>query len=264
MTAASTAVVYRRVSTRRQGESGLGLDAQQIAAQAFARSAGLEILATYDEIETGKRHHLDNRPQLRAAIAHAKRARARLVIAKLDRLARSVYVVTLLQQSGVDFVCCDNPHANVMTIQILATMAEEETRAISARTKAALAAAKARGKQLGGSNPRCRNLTAAARQQGARAGADAWSSATAEAYADLLPSLVAMKEDGLSLRAIAKRLNEQGHRTRRSSTWNAKQVSRVFAYLDSANPARQRTRGRRGLLLLRRSSRSRRAATNAA
>lgn len=143
-------VSYLRVSTVRQGASGLGLEGQQAAIAAHARATGCVIVGEYVEVETGKRDSLGNRPELQKAIAHAKRSKATLVIAKLDRLARSVAVVSMLHSSGVDFVCCDNPTANRMTIQILAAVAENEARQISERTRAALGAYKARGGILGG------------------------------------------------------------------------------------------------------------------
>ena len=135
-------VAYFRVSTRKQGESGLGLEAQQSCVADFARYGQHEIIAVYQEIETGKR---SDRPELAKAISHAKRAKATLVIAKLDRLARNVHFLSGLMESRVDFVCCDNPNANRLTLHILAAVAEDEARRISERTKAALAAYKARG-----------------------------------------------------------------------------------------------------------------------
>ena len=117
----------------------MGLEAQDAAIKAYAASVGGEVAGHYTEVESGKRA---DRPELAKAVAHAKRAKARLVIAKLDRLARNVAFVSALMESGVDFVACDNPHANRLTIHILAAVAEDEARRISERTKAALAAAK--------------------------------------------------------------------------------------------------------------------------
>ncbi len=137
---------YYRVSTRKQGESGLGLEAQQSYVINYARTGSHEIIVSYQEIETGKR---SDRPELAKAIAHAKRAKATPVIAKLDRLARNVHFLSGLMESRVDFVCCDNPHANRLTLHILAAVAEDEACRISERTVAALAAYKARGATLG-------------------------------------------------------------------------------------------------------------------
>src|SRR4051812_22591418 len=150
MTTKPKLVAYYRVSTKGQGESGLGLEGQTAAVAAFARGRGAEIVRTFQEVETGKR---SDRPELIKALAHARRTRATLVIAKLDRLARNVAFPANLMDSGVDFVACDNPHANRLTIHILAAVAENEARMISERTKAALAAYKARGGVLGAARP---------------------------------------------------------------------------------------------------------------
>jgi DNA invertase Pin-like site-specific DNA recombinase len=133
-------VSYLRVSTARQGASGLGLEAQRATVAAYV--APDSILREFVEVESGKRA---DRPQLAAAIAFARMTGARLVIAKLDRLARNVAFVANLMDSGVDFVACDMPEANRLTVHIMAAMAEAEARAISERTKAALAAKRARG-----------------------------------------------------------------------------------------------------------------------
>ena len=129
-------VAYYRVSTKQQGASGLGLEGQKTTVESFAKSAGANIMASYTEVESGKRA---DRPKLAAAIAHARRSKATLVIAKLDRLSRNVAFLSALMDSGCEFVACDNPNANRLTIHILAAVAENEARAISERTKAALA-----------------------------------------------------------------------------------------------------------------------------
>ena len=125
-------IAYYRVSTKAQGDSGLGLEGQTAAVEAYAAREGAEILRAYQEVETGKRA---DRPELLKAIAHAKRSRATLVIAKLDRLARNVAFLANLMESGVDFVACDQPQANRLTIHILAAVAENEAVMISQRTK---------------------------------------------------------------------------------------------------------------------------------
>lgn len=221
-------VGYYRVSTTEQGRSGLGLEAQEGAVRAYVAAHACDLIGAYTEVETGKRDTLANRPELRKAIAHAKRNKATLVIAKLDRLSRSVYVTAELHRSGVDFVACDNPTANRMTIQILAAVAENEVRQISERTKAALGALKARGVPLGASRPQSRNLTMEARSRGAVRGAEATRRAADEAYTDLLPLIVDMRAKGLSLRQIATQLNDSGHTTRQGSAWNAMQVGRLL------------------------------------
>ena len=190
-----------------------------------ARATGGEIGKTFTEIESGKRA---DRPQLANAIAHAKRCKATLVVAKLDRLARNVAFLSALMQSGVDFVACDNPHANKLTIHILAAVAEAEAEAISQRTKAALAAYKARGGLLGGSRPECRNLTREAMAEGQRAAAKARQRKANEAYGDLYQLLQEQRKVGESLQAIANRLNDEGYTTRRGKPWNKMQVSLVL------------------------------------
>jgi DNA invertase Pin-like site-specific DNA recombinase len=222
----SAAIVgYQRVSTKGQGESGLGIEAQESAIQAYAQQAGAKVVAMYTEVESGK---LANRPELLKALAHARRSKATLVVAKLDRLARNVNFLSALMDSKVAFVACDNPHANRLTLHILAAVAEAEAKAIGERTKAALAAYKARGGKLGAELPQCRNLTADARAKGIRKAAESSRQKATEAYCDLLPTVKAMREEGLSLRAIAERLNTDGHTTRRGKPWNPVQVARVL------------------------------------
>lgn len=223
-------MAYTRVSTKSQGASGLGLEAQEAAIAQYVSQNGCKLLATYREVETAKRDTLENRPALRQAIAHARRTKAVLVIAKLDRLSRSVYVTAELHRSGVDFVACDNPTANRLTIQILAAVAEDEARRISERTKAALAAYKARGGVLGAAREQSRNLTDEARLRGTERAKTTLRKARQEAYEDLIDVLKALRADGLSLRQVAERLNEQGHLTRSGRPWNAVQVARVIEY----------------------------------
>ena len=139
-------VVYLRVSTQRQGASGLGLEAQRAAVAAFVAQRGGQVLAERVEVESGKRA---DRPQLAEALAEAKRAGAVLLIAKLDRLARNVAFIAGLLEAGVEVQACDMPEANRFLLHVMAAVAEHEAAAISARTKAALAAAKARGVKLG-------------------------------------------------------------------------------------------------------------------
>jgi DNA invertase Pin-like site-specific DNA recombinase len=202
-------VAYYRVSTRKQGESGLGLEAQQSCVADYARYGQHDIIGAYREIETGKRA---DRPELAKAIAHAKRAKGTLVIAKLDRLARNVHFLSGLMESRIEFVCCDNPHANRLTLHILAAVAEDEARRISERTKAALAAYKARGGTLG----KPENLT----PEAGRRGAAATRAQARTAYAALLPELRQWRAAGLSYREIASMLNGGGHTMRSGASWN--------------------------------------------
>jgi DNA invertase Pin-like site-specific DNA recombinase len=222
-------VAYYRVSTKRQGESGLGLEGQRMAVEQYVSSQGATLAGSYTEVESGKK---SDRPQMARALAHARRMNATLVVAKLDRLARNVAFTSTLMDSGVEFVCCDQPHATRLTIHILAAVAEDEARRISERTKTALAAAKARGVKLGSA----REGHWTGREDQRRAGlvkaqamaAEARRKAADEAYIDLVPDMQEMRDSGLSLRAIAARLNGQGHRTRRNKLWNPMQVRNVL------------------------------------
>jgi DNA invertase Pin-like site-specific DNA recombinase len=139
-------IAYYRVSTAEQGKSGLGLEAQRKAVRDYLDGGSWELIGEYTEVETGKR---SDRPELEKAIAACKKHRARLVIAKLDRLSRNVAFIATLLEKKIDFLCCDNPHATKFNLHILAAVAEFERDAISKRTTEALAAAKARGVKLG-------------------------------------------------------------------------------------------------------------------
>lgn len=223
-------IAYRRVSTARQGISGLGLEAQDVAIAGYARNSGGTILRTYTEIETGKRA---DRPELAKALADCKRSRATLVIAKLDRLARNARFLLTLIESGVDAAFCDLPTVPAgavgkFLLTQMAAVAELEAGLISERTKAALAAYKARGGVLGAARPGAYRLTGGANPEAARRAGEASRAHAEAAYADLAPLLAGMRADGLSLRQIAARLNADGHTTRRGSAWNPVQVGRVL------------------------------------
>lgn len=208
-------VSYLRVSTQRQGRSGLGLEAQRSAVAEHAR--GATIIREYVEVESGK--HQD-RPQLDAALRECKRTGSTLLVAKLDRLARNVEFTARLMNSGVEFVAADNPTATRLTIHILAAMAEHEREQISQRTKAALAAAKRRGVKLGGkrngSGWKARNQRLGAEALAARA--DAFAQDLREVLADIGPG---------SLRSIAAALTERNIRTPRGGGWTATAVARL-------------------------------------
>ena len=209
---------YYRVSTQKQGQSGLGLESQQATAHEFARTRG-QIIAEFTEIESGKRN---DRPILKQAIEHAKASGSTLLIAKLDRLARNAGFIFALRDSGADFLACDLPEANTLTIGIFAVMAQHEREMISARTKAALAARRARGHSLG--NPA--NLTQQARQAGASAMKRLASEAVTNRQAAELARLY--RAQGYSLRAIAKRLNSSGYKTRRGKAFQAEHIRRLL------------------------------------
>ena len=217
-------VAYYRVSTQRQGESGLGLEAQEAAVIHHVNGHGL-LLASYSEIESGRKR---DRPELTKAIAHAKRSKATLVIAKLDRLARNVAFTSALMESGVDFIACDMPQANKLTIHILAAVAEAEADAISQRTKAALQAYRVRGGKLGAHHPAYRAMAPETRRKAQETASRANQLKARTAYDDLLPVMREWRTFGLSLGAIAGRLNQMGHSTRSGKQWNPVQVKRIL------------------------------------
>lgn len=215
------AVVYYRVSTERQGVSGLGLDAQRSLVATFAAQRGAEVVAEFTEVETGKTAGAADRPQLQAALATARRRRATLVVAVLDRLARNVHFVSGLMESGVPFVAANHPDADAFRLHLEAVFAEEEARRISSRTKAALAAAKARGVKIG--TPA--NLTAEAMAKG-RAARKVKANAFAQTVGHVLK---AERSKGHSLATIAANLNEGGYTTPRGCDWTPIAVSRALA-----------------------------------
>ena len=208
-------VAYYRVSTDKQGKSGLGLEAQRQAVENYLNGGSWKLIAEFTEVESGKN---SERPQLRAAQAACKKHKARLVIAKLDRLSRNVAFIANLLEAGTDFVAADNPHANKSMLQMMAVFAEMERDAISKRTKEALAAAKARGVKLG--NPRLADAIEAtnkARQEAA----DAFARA-------MLPIIHEIQGTGTSsLRGVAKALSARGIKTARGGAWSAVQVSDI-------------------------------------
>lgn len=210
-------VAYVRVSTGKQASSGLGLEAQQAAINAFLNE-GDQLLHTYVEVESGKDA---DRPKLAKALRHTKLTGAKLLVAKLDRLSRAVSFIAQLMDSKVDFVACDQPAATPLTVHIYAAMAEHERNMISERTKAALQAAKERGVRLGGYrgvkvNPA---LGTAAKRDRARS----FNARVSEAIADI------QAEGATGLSELARRLNERGIPTSRGGEWRATQVARVLA-----------------------------------
>ena len=230
-------VGYARVSTAKQGRSGLGLEAQEIAIAAHLRDSDELLTPIYVETESGK----DNdRPELTKALAKAKRAGATLIVAKLDRLSRNVAFIAQLMESGVRFVACDMPEANELTLHIMAAVAQAERKAISRRTKEALAASKARGTRLGG----YRSVTVVRRDgkdtgeravrvldgKGLSASGIAARQSNADAFASqAMETITELRAAGVTvLSALARGLNEQGVQSRRGGQWNAKQVSRVI------------------------------------
>jgi DNA invertase Pin-like site-specific DNA recombinase len=210
-------VAYYRVSTDRQGKSGLGLEAQQRAVMDYLNGGAWELVAEFIEVESGKR---SDRPALAQALEACRRYKAKLVIAKLDRLSRNLAFIATLMDSGVEFVAVDNPHANKLTVHILAAVAEHEREMISERTKAALKAAKARGKRLG--NPRL--------SEAAALGSAAGKAAADQRATNLLPVIREIQAAGTtSANAIAAKLNERRVPTARGGRWTHVQVAAVVA-----------------------------------
>lgn len=215
-------VMYYRVSTQRQGASGLGLDAQRQAVAQYLSGRTRTVLAEFVEVESGKgANALEKRPELRNALELCKRSGATLLIAKLDRLARNVHFVSGLIETGVDFIAADMPNANKVMIQMHAVMSEWERDQISERTKAALAAAKARGVVLGATGPSNLRRHIEERQEAARAFHDR-----------LRPVLDGFLAQGLSRRAMVERLNDLGITAPRGGAWSLGQVQRLIEHTE--------------------------------
>jgi DNA invertase Pin-like site-specific DNA recombinase len=217
-------IAYHRVSTARQGRSGLGLDAQERAIQDYAKAKAATLIGTFTEVESGKNN---DRPELAKALHLAKVTGAPLVIAKLDRLSRNAAFLLTLRDSGVCFVAADMPEANDLTVGVMALVAQQEREAISRRTKEALAAAKARGAKLGNPNGADALRRAAkgnnASLQVIRAEADRHAQ-------DLAPVIAALRAEGTNtLGALANSLNERGMLTPRGGRWHRSSVRNLLA-----------------------------------
>lgn len=222
-------VAYYRVSTDRQGRSGLGLEAQRAAVEAFIRDRGGELMASFVEVESGKRN---DRPELTKALRAAKMAAAKLLIAKLDRLSRNAAFLLLLQESGVRFVAVDMPEADNFTVGILALVAQREREMISTRTKAALAAAKARGQRLG-------NTATLRPGIGREAALSAHQAMAAARAKEVLEEITQLRSEGhTSAKAIARELTRRGVVTAQGKAkWSATQVARVLARSEGPRPS---------------------------
>lgn len=218
------AVAYYRVSTEAQGRSGLGLEVQRSAVAGLCQARDWEIVAEFTEIESGKRN---TRPQLAAALRRAKVQGAKLVVAKLDRLSRDAEFTLRVRNSGVDFACADNPDINRLTIGLLAVINEDERERISDRTKAALAAAKARGVKLGNPNGAAPLLRAGRGNADAVRAAQAQAAERAREYAEIIEDIQA--SGVASLAGIARELNERGIITPRGGRWHASTVKNLLA-----------------------------------
>jgi len=217
-------VSYCRVSTAKQGRSGLGLEAQRAAITEYLNGGQWKLVAEYVEVETGKN---DDRPELRKALHRTKVTGATLVIAKLDRLSRNLRFIAELQESRVRFVCADMPDANELTIRIFASLAQYERKIISERTSKALQAIKARGRKLGNPN----GARALLRAGKGNTAAVAMNKAKADRHAqDVLPIIDDIKASGVhGLAGIAAELNERGILTARSGQWYPTTVRNLLA-----------------------------------
>ncbi len=210
-------VAYYRVSTTKQGRSGLGLEGQQEAVRAYLNGGDWKLLDELTEIESGKNN---DRPKLAKALETCRLTGAVLVIAKLDRLSRDAHFLLGLEKAGVEFVAVDMPNANRLTVRLMAVIAQEEREMIAARTKAALAAAKARGTQLGGwrGGPK---IDCSLGREAQRRQADSFA-------ASLAPMINEMSGRGMSLRAIANEMTVKGINTARGGAWTAAAVRSVL------------------------------------
>lgn len=212
-------IAYYRVSTQKQGQSGLGLEAQQAAVTNYLNGGQWELVNEFIEVETGKgADALDRRPQLKAAIEACRKQKATLVIAVLDRLGRNVHFISGLMESGIDFISVESPNDSPFMLHVKAAVAEEEGRKISARTKAALQAAKARGVVLGAAGAANLKPNIEQRQQ------------AADEFAGNLKGVIeGMKARGLTQRAMCEELNAVGIPTARGGRWSQIQLQRIIA-----------------------------------
>lgn len=209
-------VAYYRVSTDKQGKSGLGLEAQQKAVADFLDGGNWSLVSHHVEVESGKR---SDRPKLKEAIAACRKHKAKLVIAKLDRLARNAAFLLTLRDSGIDFIAADMPQADKLTVSIMAVFAEHERDMIAKRTKEALAAARARGVRLGSPDP----------QRGSAAGVASNRFRAAQFASNALPIVREIQKAGLTtLRDIAQAMNARGVPTARGGTWAAQTVANLI------------------------------------
>lgn len=213
-------IVYYRVSTKKQAVSGLGLDAQKTIVKNYLKDCN-NIIAEFTEVETGKSA---NRPKLNDALQCCKENNATLIVAKLDRLARNLHFVTSLQAANIDFICCDMPTANRLTIHIISAIAENEAQLISQRTKQALAEKKKQGIKLG--NPKNNGLTEASIAKGRSIRSENALSDERNRKAGTL--VLMMRNNGSKWSEIVSQLNQNGFRTRRNSMFDITAVKRLY------------------------------------
>ena len=224
-------IAYYRVSTQRQEQSGLGLEAQARAVLAYANATEGHVLEYFTEVESGRRN---DRPELAKAIAAAEALRATLVVAKLDRLTRNAAFLHRLLEAKVDFVACDNPHATKLTIQILAAIAEWEAEAIAKRVRESLAAYTARGGLLGAKDPRCPGfkINVAGRLLGNKRAVQVNREKAVKHRIGFVPIVKTILAEKFTLTATVAELNTKGYRTRRGRPWSVSNLSRCLKWCE--------------------------------
>ena len=215
-------VAYYRVSTTKQGKSGLGLAAQEQATESYLGKVEGELIGTFTDIESGSK---DNRPELQKALRECRLTGAILLIAKLDRLSRNRRFLMELSDSSTDFVCCDMPEANNFTVGLLACLADYERQLISERTKAALQAAKSRGVKLG--NPNLHLIRNSDTKAAIKSRADIAQKRNTE-LRQLISEIQANESGQLSLRQISDYLNRAGYRSARGGKFHANSIRRIM------------------------------------
>ena len=217
-------VSYYRVSTKRQGDSGLGLEAQKKSVVDFLNGGSWKLVGEFTEVESGRKNA---RVELQKAFAACRIHNATLIISKLDRLSRNAHFLLGLKEAGIEFICCDMPSANRMTVSIMAIVAEEEARMISTRTKDALQAAKARGVKLGTAAKK--NLTHNDRVKGSAIGVQARQTKANQFANDLMPIIKEIQGSGtITLKGIATALNQRGITTSRGKDFSHVTVRRIL------------------------------------
>ena len=213
-------IAYYRVSTKRQGESGLGLEAQQNVVESYIARKDGKLLHSYTEVESGKKN---NRPQLQKALQHCQLTNSTLVVSKLDRLSRDLHFLSTVIKSGISFICCDQENSGILVLQVLAAVAEEELRNVSLRTKLALDAAKKRGVKLG--NPRLHEVRNTC-MKNARA---EWQKNNDDFNNAILPVIQNLKSEGIkSYKGLARKLNEMGFKTRYGRQFHSSTVRNIL------------------------------------
>lgn len=220
-------VSYLRVSTTKQGVNGLGIEGQRQSIETYLNGGDWNILKEFVEVESGKKN---DRKELQKAINFCRNTSSTLIISKLDRLSRNVAFVSSLMESKIDFVCCDMPDANRLTIHIIAALAEWEREQISIRTKAALKVLKSKGVKLGNDN-----LTQEDRLNGSKSSSISRSKTSTDFALTMYGIIKVKRDEGLSLRGICQFLNDEGYRTSRKGEWKPNTVKRVIEKVENIN-----------------------------